>query len=86
MVDVCCELCNHHSMSQIEFSQILKRHDVTAAAVARGLGINKSTVSRWRVVPPERVLDVERVTGIPRHELRPDLSSVFRDGHPARAA
>ena len=74
-------------MDQIEFSEILKRHDVTAAAVARGLGINKSTVSRWRTVPPERVLDVERVTGIPRHVLRPDLSAVFGEtSNPARAA
>jgi DNA-binding transcriptional regulator YdaS (Cro superfamily) len=24
-------------------------------------------------LPAERVLDIERVTGIPRHELRPDL-------------
>ena len=24
-------------------------------------------------VPPRRVLDVERVTGVPRHLLRPDI-------------
>lgn len=43
--------------------------------VARAIGVNKSALTRWkqRRVPAERVLDVERVTGIPRHELRPDL-------------
>lgn len=37
--------------------------------------MNKSTITRWERgrVPAERVLDVERVTGVPRHELRPDL-------------
>lgn len=44
-------------------------------AVGRLLGVNRSTVLRWERgrIPAERVLDVERVTGIPRHELRPDL-------------
>lgn len=38
-------------------------------------GVNKSTVQRWEDgrVPAERVLDVERSTGVPCHELRPDL-------------
>ncbi|PZP64983.1 MAG: hypothetical protein DI604_25710, partial [Delftia acidovorans] len=38
-------------------------------------------VSQWKKVPAERVLEVERVTGISRHELRPD---VF--GHPEVSA
>ena len=28
---------------------------------------------QWRRVPAERVLEVERLTGVSRHELRPDL-------------
>ena len=37
--------------------------------------VNKSTVLRWEEerVPAERVIEVERVTGVPRSELRPDL-------------
>jgi DNA-binding transcriptional regulator YdaS (Cro superfamily) len=39
------------------------------------LGVNKSTVLRWEAngVPAERVVEIERVTGIPRAQLRPDL-------------
>lgn len=43
-------------------------------ALARALGgISSQAVNQWRRVPAERVLEVERVTGVPRHELRPDL-------------
>jgi DNA-binding transcriptional regulator YdaS (Cro superfamily) len=36
--------------------------------------LNRSTVMRWQRdgVPVGRVLEVERITGISRHELRPD--------------
>jgi hypothetical protein len=44
----------------------------TALAQALG-GLTPQAVSQWRRVPAERTLDVERVTGVSRHELRPDL-------------
>jgi len=48
-----------------------------AAALARRLAetkqITSQAVSQWDRVPAERVLEVERITGVPRHELRPDL-------------
>ena len=44
---------------------------------ARTIGVSLPTWSRWengrRPIPPMRVLDIERLTGISRHELRPDL-------------
>lgn len=45
------------------------------ATLAAAIGVNKSTVLRWleNRLPAERVLDVERITGISRHELRPDI-------------
>jgi DNA-binding transcriptional regulator YdaS (Cro superfamily) len=44
---------------------------ITAAA----WGVDKSRLTRWAKngIPAERVLDVERITGIPREQLRPDL-------------
>lgn len=44
-------------------------------AVARKLGVSPSTITRWSSegIPADRVLEIERVTGIPRRELRPDL-------------
>ena len=44
--------------------------------IARALGIPVATVSAWMHrgrIPAERVIEVERVTGISRHQLRPDL-------------
>jgi Uncharacterized protein conserved in bacteria, prophage-related len=46
-------------------------------ALARALGITKGAVWQWRQVPPRHVITIERLTGIPREVLRPDL-------HPSR--
>jgi DNA-binding transcriptional regulator YdaS (Cro superfamily) len=47
------------------------------AQLAELLGVRQSHISNWKNrnkrVPAERVLMIERVTGVPRHELRPDL-------------
>ncbi|MEI8144601.1 MAG: Cro/CI family transcriptional regulator [Alphaproteobacteria bacterium] len=43
------------------------------SALARELGIAQPSVSNWDRIPPERVLTVESLTGVPRHVLRPDL-------------
>lgn len=43
------------------------------AGIASPLGITVQAVSQWDEVPPLRVLAVEQVSGVPRHELRPDL-------------
>jgi DNA-binding transcriptional regulator YdaS (Cro superfamily) len=41
--------------------------------LATELGVTHGAVSQWRRIPAERVLDVERITGVGREELRPDL-------------
>lgn len=41
--------------------------------LARELGITPQAVAQWRVIPAERVLDIERITGVSRHEQRPDV-------------
>jgi DNA-binding transcriptional regulator YdaS (Cro superfamily) len=46
------------------------------AAVAKALNLNPEAVRLWRSrgrVPAERVVDLERLTGVPREQLRPDL-------------
>lgn len=43
------------------------------AGIAEPLGITPQAVSQWDEVPPLRVLAVERISGVSRHELRPDL-------------
>ena len=47
-----------------------------ASAIARALGLTPQAVLQWEVVPAERVLDVERVSGVSRYELRPDVFGV----------
>lgn len=45
----------------------------TGDKLAANLGISPQAISQWEKIPLSRVFDVERVTGIPRHELRPDF-------------
>jgi DNA-binding transcriptional regulator YdaS (Cro superfamily) len=47
-------------------------------ALSEAIRVRQSTLWYWlhkakRGVPAEHVIDVERATGISRHELRPDL-------------
>lgn len=42
------------------------------ASLGRQLGIKGQAISQWERVPDRWVLDVERLTGISRRELRPD--------------
>lgn len=42
-------------------------------AVATECGITSQAVSQWDRVPAEHVLIVERITGAPRYDLRPDI-------------
>lgn len=51
----------------------------TGLAAAMTNPITPQAISQWKRVPAERVLDVERISGVPRHELRPDLYPVERE-------
>lgn len=46
---------------------------VTKKGLAEKLGISPPAVTQWQRCPSARVLDVERITGVPRYVLRPDL-------------
>jgi DNA-binding transcriptional regulator YdaS (Cro superfamily) len=42
--------------------------------MAKALGnVSSQAVSQWKRVPADRVLEVERISGVSRHDLRPDL-------------
>ena len=53
--------------------QIIRKRRGLISQIAKELGIHPSAVSMWERVPAERLPEVERATGIPRHELRPDI-------------
>lgn len=42
-------------------------------AVSVALGISHQAVLQWEKCPPLRVLEVERLSGVSRHRLRPDI-------------
>jgi len=42
-------------------------------ALARMLGIKHTSLHSWSRVPAERVLAFEEITGVSRHEIRPDV-------------
>lgn len=51
-----------------------ERHEAgTFSAFAAHLGITRGAVCQWDKVPTERVLQVEKISGVSRHELRPDV-------------
>jgi DNA-binding transcriptional regulator YdaS (Cro superfamily) len=62
--------------------------------LGRELGITRQAVEAWktkgRVVPPEHVLAIEKLTGVSRYELRPDIygspPNPKKRAHHARAA
>lgn len=41
--------------------------------LAEELGITPGAVSQWTKVPFDKVDEIERITGIPRHELCPEF-------------
>lgn len=58
-----------------------------AAAMANAIGgLTSQAVSQWKRAPAERVLDIERLTGVSRHELRPDVFGPPSDSNDAPSA
>jgi len=56
-----------------EFEDYIEVHG-NVTRLADALGITKGAVAQWdKKVPIKRVLDVERITKIPRALLRPDF-------------
>ena len=43
------------------------------AQIAKDLGVTRAAVTKWDRIPAELVVEVERITGMPREQLRPDL-------------
>lgn len=43
------------------------------AMTQNGARITRQAVEQWDVCPPLRVLEVERLSGVSRHDLRPDI-------------
>ena len=71
-------------LMMLDLRSVLARRGMNLADFARKAGVNKSTVTRWaqKQVPAESIVAIEAATGVPRHELRPDLFAA-REGRAA---
>lgn len=66
-----------HSIDWEAIRKRLREKPGAISALARELNVRRQTVSAWfrgvNRIPAERVVEVERLTGINRSELRPDI-------------
>ena len=51
----------------------LKAERGNLSKLAAAIGVTPGAIAQWDKVPADRVVEIERVTGIPRQKLRPDL-------------
>ena len=56
-----------------QIMQNFRRHGGMLTKIAVGIGVTPQAVHHWKVVRLQWTPDVERVTGIPRRRLRPDI-------------
>ena len=68
----------------------MSQRGMTDGELAAKLGVSDEYVRLWRVgrrrISAERAVDVSKATGIPRHELRPDLWELPASSHHDEAA
>ena len=62
-------------MADTSLRALLQIRGFRLADLARMTSVDKATVTRWaqRRVPAERVREIERLTGIPAEQIRPDI-------------
>lgn len=55
-------------------TEYMRANALTVRDLADRFGVERTTIWRWQQrVPLDRVAEVARVTGIPVHDIRPDL-------------
>jgi len=59
------------------------RYSLGSKALAEALGVSAIEMATWEKIPAELVLKIERLSGVTRYRLRPD---VFGEGPEERAA
>lgn len=63
--------------TQTAFAGFRKSRGLTLDGAAEIFSVDRTTILRWErgdpPVPVKRLDEVERVTGISRHDLRPDI-------------
>jgi predicted transcriptional regulator len=75
-------LCKFAAMAKHPLTAYRKKNGLSIPDLAKATGASPVTIWRWETgrvaIPGGRLLDVERITGISRAKLRPDLYAVRR--------
>jgi DNA-binding transcriptional regulator YdaS (Cro superfamily) len=45
--------------------------------LGRMLGVSYQSISQWKRIPADRLVEIEIITGVTREEMRPDLFRGF---------
>jgi DNA-binding transcriptional regulator YdaS (Cro superfamily) len=61
------------SMTMTKGLQLAIERAGTQRRLAQLLGISPQAVQQWSHVPYRHIIMIEKVTGVPREQLRPDL-------------
>lgn len=59
--------------NELDRRSAIGMHLSSKSDLADALGITRQALSQWRRVPHERVLEIEKLLGVPRHVMRPDI-------------
>lgn len=76
---VCRRICDKRHMlkERNAIFRFRKESGLSAKEVADKFGVDRATLLRWEVeapsIPVKRLDDAERITGLSRREIRPDL-------------
>lgn len=76
-------MCQRYDMSNHPITAYRSSNRLSLSQFAERVGVSRSYACQWetgaRRVPAERAVEIERLTGIPREQLRPDLFQKEQD-------
>jgi DNA-binding transcriptional regulator YdaS (Cro superfamily) len=74
---------------ELDKRAVIGMHLGSKSDLADALGITRQALSQWRRVPHERVLEIEKLLGVSRSVMRPDIyppTEGTHGGHKTKAA
>jgi hypothetical protein len=71
VLDIAVMNKKHPKTDEDGFALVLTK--LTRAEIARGLGIKKQNLTRWKRVPPHHVTKLSELTGLAREDILPSM-------------
>ena len=75
MVDASKQNGYCHLMNAQLFQELLDGAGTNQAGLAQRVGVSRQLINKWKTVevPATHVIKLEKVTGVPREKIRPDV-------------